>query len=378
VDDFAPDARLVCYLSEAGRRDAARQGVQTARRAVHHLDPDDEYWEEFFALEPVLLYQGDLDGVDVNRNPVVAAEIVVGSPIRYSIQPIEPAPGSSYAAWEELLLETEVWRRPSVEIIYGSNEDVGELDRYLSVSELLDYEDKLREGAGRSDAEGQLRTVLSSWRRWVKTKGAKHVADLAGLISQLLADRDLPWEDKKQLKAKTTEFRRFTEQIDLADTDDRAMSRIMDMVSPAYEAAGEAAAAVNRRKEQRAELEEAKSWVQEHGSARLRKALAAELLSSAMGAYRDERLAYEHPGGEWSWVPRNLELKNIVNPSEEALDALLMVQQRDADARLRFKAETRTPVITSTFLGRQIYALASSVLDARREENHGHESTDVF
>jgi hypothetical protein len=97
-----------------------------------------------------------------------------------------------------------------------------------------------------------------------------------------------------------------------------------------------------------------------------------------MGVYRDERLAHERPSGGWRWRPQDVELKAIVNPSEESLEALLVVRQQEADAGLSYETSTRTPVITSWFLGRMIYAPASRVLKAWHEENDSDDGSWTF
>jgi hypothetical protein len=168
------------------------------------------------------------------------------------------------------------------------------------------------------------------------------------------------------------------ENVDFYNADDRVLDRIMEKLPSAYASSCEAARIANKRKEQRVELEQATEWVQEHGSARLRKALEAKLLHSAMGVYRDERLAHERPSGGWRWRPQDVELKAIVNPSEESLEALLVVRQQEGDADLWYETSTRTPVITSWFLGRMIYAPASSVWKAWHEENDSDGGAEGF
>jgi hypothetical protein len=150
----------------------------------------------------------------------------------------------------------------------------------------------------------------------------------------------------------------------------------MDQMAEAYWAACNAAQAAENRKAQKAELTEAKAWVQEHGSKRLQKAVEAKLLSASLGAYRDERLAYELSDG-WQWKPRDLDLKDVVNPAEDALDALLVAKQRFPHASLMYEPNTRTAVITAMFLNRSVYARASDVLEAWHAEQEGH-SMDAY
>lgn len=75
-------------------------------------------------------------------------------------------------------------------------------------------------------------------------------------------------------------------------------------------------------------IADAAVWVDEFGSTRLQKAKALGLLSASKGVYRAERLAKERPGWEflgdecWTTRERNERIKPILNPTEEALDAL--------------------------------------------------------
>ena len=71
-------------------------------------------------------------------------------------------------------------------------------------------------------------------------------------------------------------------------------------------------------------------WVREHGSERLRAALALGLLAECNVVYCDERLAVERPG--WEWEPELAERKEVRNPTLPQLQAL-------AEARRLYPAE---------------------------------------
>ena len=90
-----------------------------------------------------------------------------------------------------------------------------------------------------------------------------------------------------------------------------------------------------------------------------------------MGVYRDERLAQERAYGGWGWKPRDLELKSIVNPSEETLDTLLAAREQDPHASLGFEPSTRTPMITSTFLGRNILFRRRAITSSKPGSRNG-------
>ncbi len=366
-ENDAPEARLICHLSESGLRDAVRHGEQARRTVTHHLYPGDEAWEEFHNLEPVLFYRNGDEELDVKRHPVVAAEITVGRAIRYEISPDKPLNLYDYTGWgaDELLEGMQTWTRPALATILGDRDEATELDSYLTVPELLAYERKLRDRSGRSKSEEALRKAINEWRLWSKTKGASHVTDLVGAICDLSDDKNLLHGAKADLTRKTTDFLRIvgSDAQAVGRLDDDALNRVMTMLPEVYEAACDAAESVRNRVKQQTEAADARAWVSEHGSSRLRKAADAKLLSESLGAYRDERLGYEL-GDSWKWRPQKHSVKGIVNPSEDALDALLIARERDPHANLWFETPTQRPIVASTFLGREIYAYVDEILDA--------------
>jgi hypothetical protein len=87
-----------------------------------------------------------------------------------------------------------------------------------------------------------------------------------------------------------------------------------------------------RRKQQKREAyEQARAaWIGAHGSRRLR--LAQEREYRHDGLYRDERLAAELPGFRGD-LGRKVEVKEIINPSEEALDLEQQVLETVAELK---------------------------------------------
>jgi hypothetical protein len=74
------------------------------------------------------------------------------------------------------------------------------------------------------------------------------------------------------------------------------------------------------------------SWINAHGSTRLRKALALGLAGSEQAIYEEERLAVERPG--WRCELVREERATAIAPTEEALDALTAARQVDPDCQL--------------------------------------------
>jgi hypothetical protein len=120
-----------------------------------------------------------------------------------------------------------------------------------------------------------------------------------------------------------------------------------------------ARASYRKRKEIEArdkERQEALTWACMNGSSRLRMAVEARVLDTAMGIYRDERLAHERPG--WMWVTpgdSSMLQKKGVNPSEEALIALLQARKRDPDAYICYHDKTGRQVLVGHLMNRPIW-----------------------
>jgi hypothetical protein len=72
----------------------------------------------------------------------------------------------------------------------------------------------------------------------------------------------------------------------------------------------------------------ASAWIAEHGSERLKKIAAMNLLDNSMSVYRDERLAAEMPG--WRWTDGESE-RSVLNPRESDLDALISARAQHGE-----------------------------------------------
>lgn len=81
-----------------------------------------------------------------------------------------------------------------------------------------------------------------------------------------------------------------------------------------------------RKAEEAARLAARDSWISEHGSERLRKALALGLADSIWRSYREERLALERPG--WRREGDDEERGEVREPTSEALAALEEARKR--------------------------------------------------
>lgn len=115
-------------------------------------------------------------------------------------------------------------------------------------------------------------------------------------------------------------------------------------------------------KEQQSALEEATAWIADHGSPRLKKTVEAGLLEGSLAVYRDERLANDHP--DWLWLARADEkaVRDPINPSEEALDSLLLARESvDPKASLRFHTDAQQVLVVASILGRTAWRPAEGL-----------------
>jgi hypothetical protein len=351
-DQWTPYARIDCYLSQAGIRDAVRKGVLTGELAVHYLEPGSPHWERFFSFQPELVYADDDFG-----GPTVAVGTVltIGRPVEVVIDDadrdvIEIAPFDF----------VETWRQPHKELKLGET-PIKVFDAYLSVSELLDDETR-----SRSDAlelgERALSEAIGQWRRWIGEHGIRYIdnAITAGENVNPKLVNGIQIETLRvaldSLKSTLTEFYKSPDN-------DLSRSLLMDRFASTAPTIGEIAMAAVQSEIRLNELEEARRWIGENGSSRLRKAVELNLLQKSMGAYRDERLHVERPG--WEWIDRSDQMKDVLNPSEEDLDALALAKECDQWSQLRFNPSDRSTWIVGHFLRRRIGARASALTQSK-------------
>lgn len=353
----APYARIVCYLSDKGILDAVRRGESVGHIVSHYLESDDEIWERFFEFHPQPVFYGEGAGDD----PVIGADLVIGRPAKVAI--VNRAPQEVGSFGFDYDNPPRVWHRPESTIEFGPREDAERLDVYLSPSELLDREAKARTRITREATEiaAKLPDILDRWRHWVKEDGlvsAHYVIDRVKAF-------DLDLLSYEQRDIIETAIEPLTTACDLVEhgvDDDESLEELMVLLPAALSAAQDADGQVFRATRRKEELEEANRWVSENGSPRLRKALAAGMLSKSLGAYRDERLGAERPG--WAWSRQDEQFKDVVNPTETDLDALLAARKIDKYAALRFRTEDRTPVVTGQFLRRTIVTTTSALTES--------------
>src|ERR1039458_1996832 len=347
-NDQAPYARILCNLSPAGVRDAVRKGKWTGETATHFLRPNSELWERFFELEPELEYETEEDGDDV----AAGAVLVIGRPIEIIVE------NSDQAIVEISAFDfVQTWRKPCKEIRLGDPSVARKFDTYLSESELLEEETKLRTLA-LTESDESFRMLIGYWRRWISEFGVKYVEETIA-TGEKIKVKFVPYLQRQELSNALDSLKSAFDEFQNAPNDDSHRAALMDCFSSTCVTIGEIAMVAAKGESKAKEIAEAESWIAEYGSSRMRKAVELGLLQKSMGAYRDERLNLEPPG--WAWIERGDNLKDVVNPIEADLDALATARQIDTSSQLRFHSGDRMIWITGHFLNRQVAVRASSV-----------------
>jgi hypothetical protein len=328
---------LEASVSRRGQQDALRQGVRPTDRIVHRVDPGHPLWQRVVALEPEI--HGSYVGVPLNRSWEVS---IVNE--KYAIEDLTSEPVFGWA----------VWRYPDATIEWGEPQP---LDEWLTIDRLIELEEKNRAAAHRALTEMQHELdedVRPSWGEWM----SGFIEECRKRHNEWMGQKGLSGPAKLSRQQTLAGFRDAFEAFD-ANTND-APERTGELYALFFEAdkhMDAVARSIEVAKRRKELVAEATSWAHEHGSQRLRKALAAELMDSSLGVYRDERLAFEHP--EWGWLDHDMvsDLKSINNPSELALDALLEAREWDPSAQLKWlnTQQGGVAIVVASFLDRRIH-----------------------
>jgi hypothetical protein len=326
------ELRIVLWapLSPRGKRDALRQGIEPSDDLRYEVEPGHALWPRIVDLDPAL-DQWEI-ALPLNRRWDIN---ITGEPRFERLA----SDGSGIALWDY----------PTAELAWGRSQP---LDEHPGLERLLDMEETHRAQAARAlqAAENDLdESRRVEWRVWF----AEFISDC--------------WSRQ----AKFEEFVRSLTRPPASIPELDFFRACVEEAHPSAHDAGVQAAQLfqallnlngrlstlkmNREaiKRKKALVEEATAWAVEHGSSRLQKAVAAGLVDSSLGVYRDERLAFDHPGWHWIEDEKLSRLKAINNPSECALDALLDARAWDPEARMHWL--DRGPVVVATFIDRWIY-----------------------
>jgi hypothetical protein len=345
-EESGPFSRVSCHLSTRGVLDAVRNGliVDSDQTTTFWVESGDPYWPQIFELDPVP--EAASDGT------ITSVHLPVGRVRQATVGPNT----WDIARWYGP--EIFAWRKPKLVVTYGPQEP---LDACGGIDELLEHERSLVEESQPRLASLErevLPSALASWREWVVEDGLSNAEQLEELVASFA-------EESKKLAPSIfhdllVARRNLHAAIGRSKTDatDDAYSALMEIVYSTQDAIDEPESRLDKERVKRVELADAEKWVAKYGSPRLKKGLEVGVLHSSMGAYRDERLAAERP--RWSWERDRKTFKDIVNPEESHIDALIRARKVDPDAKLVF-SPTDGPMLLSSFLGRYISLSAESV-----------------
>jgi hypothetical protein len=352
-DDEGPSCRVTCLLSRKGVLDALRHKVDVrGDTATIYLQPDTPYWEAALGYDPEPVYTDEgyvrelLLEVGRLREPVVVNA--------------EP---EDLSAW--LDKECEVWLRPEVKTVLGSQMP---LDECAGLDGIFKAESALIDKFGpviRYQRE-LVAQLLCDWRVWVQAEGIVYARALHERVRELRVEAlgvstaaSHSLDILKSRLEKAIALAESSEKVSaLAESEsvDDVLADLMVAVSEVYKGIDEPEGRLRRVRARNTFLADAKEWALANGSRRLRMAVEAGVFQESLGVYRDERLQLEHP--DWEWWDTNVLEKDIVNPEEYSITALVEARKFDRFARLSY-VPNRGAVVIADFLDRTIVQMTS-------------------
>ena len=327
---------LKAWLSTAGQRDALRRGVDPDPEVAYTVTPDDPLWERVVNLNPEIPRRGDIV-VEVNRPPV------------FWIENGEPETADWFVKDEDI-----PWWPPEVKTGWGDSE---RLDEWPTPERMVEIAEAHRASIKYVDerAADEVDALLPAWQGWTSAFLDKRQKEYSEFIDdpgirEEVRERRLRDPDVQVFRHAMDAFNNAPDDPDVAKAAIKAGLKCKQRIEQVYEARDQ----TNQKK---ALIAEATAWVEQFGSDRLRKALAAGLIDVSLGAYRDERLTREHPG--WDWYTSDIAdtTKPINNPAENALDDLLEAREWYPAAQLRWwpREDGGYPIVVARFLDRAVF-----------------------
>jgi hypothetical protein len=307
-------------------------------QAIFWLHQRHPLWDAMFELGPEPVYgdAGITNSVKLHVGRRRFAVVLNAKPVRLD-------------QWREPCVE--VWHLPTVSVQLGPPQP---LDACAGLGEVLAGEAlaivKFNEGPLQV-ANRSREARLANWREWVLNDGVRNAMVLRNYLSDLQVGAKVA--QGITLDQLSTQVQIAMEKAESAPSDDDALEEFMVDVARVYSQTEDLEEAVEANRRREAELTKAAAWVKDKGSSRLRKALAANVLTESLGAYRDERIEAERPGWQWWRKTRDPAVKPIINPSEEDLDSLLVARELDPDAYLAYHPDLG-PVVVAKYLDRHI------------------------
>jgi hypothetical protein len=362
----------LAFSSDAQRAAFAAGHVPVSERSVW-ITPRDPNWDAFCRLAPTIAGEYEQQIVLTSRADVRLEHGAPSSTRWHEGRELEVA----IRSWPQPTLtvtrqeapdELTTWPTSSSEVLAlvetAEQEVRAEVERHLAdllVATLSWFDDLDARVAAWSDrvhawkADGLLYDEDRFWGGFLDNE----LDELTELLGRL---RGLEQPDLRMIDLTEGERTRDVVRLVVPPVLREAHRRVEELMPIAL--AGESRAFKMRTasKEQQSALEEATAWIADHGSPRLKKTVEAGLLEGSLAVYRDERLANDHP--DWLWLARADEkaVRDPINPSEEALDSLLLARESvDPKASLRFHTDAQQVLVVASILGRTAWRPAEGL-----------------
>ena len=312
------------HLSDRGRREALKAGLEPTGSQTFYLNPESEGYGAFADLVDLEKAHEDyIEGLLLKIIPHT-----VGEPFGYKVTEVwEDVP------WEPIDWKIEESPVPETTMVF---------DAPMTVLELADAESKhlLKKRLTLQRVERELANKQTELKASQNAAIEKRLVDAA---SWLKANKK--WSEVTQVSTLEHIVSRGGNP-DQGDRDESPFTRAIEAV-----ALQEA-------------MIEAKKWIAHKGSRRLNLIVEENLLHTSMNAYREERISKDFP--KWSFVKKAIprwRQTAPLNPTEEALDKLLTARKDFAEATLVWDRENKEAVILAEFLGKQVTYNLSSYAD---------------
>jgi hypothetical protein len=350
--------RVVAAFGEKAIRTALLEGYHLDPGVSFWLSPNDAGWKTAVGLLPQVFESED-------------HELVVAPSYKVVLNNVAPILWDKRELPEDLVVHR--WPCPELRVIRGAAPRP--LEQWPEDAEgLLDLAAKA-ETEIYAAAEAQLDALLAATNRWAQElpeRLAQWSRVLDGWRRDVLIndpsegahDKLNTLHEALQRLADVAENALFDPSLPAVFTVFRSASSVLvDADAEVHQALEDVRAPARRSYRKRKDIEareqerhEALVWTSVQGSRRLRMAVQAKVLDTAMGIYRDERLALERP--RWMWVTQgdsSMLQKKGVNPSEGALTALIQAQKRDPDAYIGYHDKSGRQVLVSHLMNRPIW-----------------------
>jgi len=317
--------RVTYRLSDRGRREAMKAGLEPNELQTQFLTPDTEGYGTFADFV-------DLDAA-ASEWDEEAGEVfwfipyTVGEPFGYSVSGPDTGNPDDYL-W--LISPTPIG---GTEISF---------DKLMTPAELAEAESKHQ--VNRRLAYQKTEEQMEGRRQKFDAAIAERVARKQQEIQAWL-ELNSKWNKLPQVIRLERASKEWGDTYTYWDEDE-----VMELFGKAIEAVVLQEAYV-----------EAKEWIPVHGSRRIKLILGENMLHTSMNVYREERIAKEFPS--WSFLKKPIPAHQLtvpLNPTEEILEKLVSARKHFPSAKLFWDKDAKEPLILAEFLDKPVsYSLSA-------------------